>query len=258
MEKFKVFIAFAIAASLILLGTNVNLTNFPVEKVEKSAVYYDNFELTKSQDQKVFDSVVQIEAYRELFGDLHMIGSATAFSVAYNKKENSTYLLTNYHVCEDLVESEGFYLSYLKTTDPIPDFRLHSERMLKVIATDPSNDLCLTKAFDEHIKPVRFRHSSSLHVLDNIYSIGGPGGIFPIWIHGKFSGYIDRSAIGFGMGSEGRDFMLLSTTVVGGQSGSPVYDEKGKVVGIVFATLGQYGGVATPSDSILEFLEESF
>lgn len=255
MEKLKIFIAFAIAASLILLGTKPKETRFQVETADSSAEHFENFELAKSKDMKVFNSVVQIKVYQKMFGALRMIESATAFAVNYDKKEDATYLLTNHHVCEGSMASPNFYLSYLKTTDPIPDFEVHKDRMLEIIAADKSNDLCLLKASHEHLEPVEFRSSSSLDILENIYSIGGPKGIFPIWIHGKYSGQIDRGAFNMNMGIEGRNFLLLSTTVVDGQSGSPVYDEKGRVVGIIFATLGVYGGVATSSDAIIEFLE---
>jgi S1-C subfamily serine protease len=255
MEKLKIFIAFAIAASIILLGASSKQTKFQIDTADSSIEHFETAELAKSKDHKVFDSVVQIEIYQELFGSLRMLGSATAFSVDYDKKENASYLLTNHHVCEDALTDESFLLTYLKTTDPIPDFEIHTERALEVISADPSNDLCLVKASNERLEPVKFRSSSTLDTLENIYSIGGPGGIFPIWIHGKYSGPIDRDNFSMGMGIEGRDFILLSATIIGGQSGSPVYDEKGRVVGIIFATLGQYGGIATPSDTIVEFLK---
>ena len=49
----------------------------------------------------------------------------------------------------------------------------------------------------------------------------------------------------------------MSVIVVGGQSGSPIYNEFGKVVGVVFASVGTYGGLGIPSEAVMDFMNEN-
>jgi S1-C subfamily serine protease len=264
MEKFKIFCAFLLAATIILAGSGYN------ERVTGPSEFYSSnvtsttgqggirapaaYERARSgnKDRNIAESVVLIEVYADVFGEIEGLGTATAFSVKYDSKENVTYMITNNHVCEN--DSPFMFLSYIKQSDPIPDSEIHEDRKLEIIATDKNNDLCLVKAHNEKIRPVSFKPSRELKVMDNIYSIGAPRGVYPIWISGKFSGYVDKESSPLGLHPT-NSFMLISSIIVGGQSGSPVYDDSGEVVGVIFATLGSYGGFASPSESIVSLLE---
>lgn len=248
MEKIKILLALILAIVIV--------SPLPKEKnnFTKKENYSIEFVKNSSVDRKAAESVVLIEVILNIPGSERVVGSATGFSVFYDKKENASYFMTNNHVCDNEIPS--FYMSYVKNTDVIPSY-YSEKRPLEIIAKDPSNDLCLLKAYNEKIKPLKIKSSKTLKNMDDVYSIGAPGGIYPIWISGKFSGYIDRKIEPLGLNVIGNDFMLISGIVVSGQSGSPVYDSTGSVVGIIFASLGKYGGVAVPGETIKEFIKES-
>jgi len=217
------------------------------------------FEEARYEDRRIARSVVEIDVYADLQIAEELVGNGSGFSVHYNKKENASYILTNHHVCD--VKSYMF-LTYIKTTDPIPHTDVDRSRDLEIVAVDPNNDLCLLKASNDKIPPVTFKPSEKMQPWDEIYTIGAPRGVFPILTEGRFSGYIDRSKIGMGMPPYGQDFLLISGIIMGGQSGSPVYDNSGKVVGIIFAGFGSkettgYGGLAIPSETIVRFLSRT-
>lgn len=251
MEKLK--IVFLLAAVMLFIGVG---TSTKVEEMEVPAdknYSAEQVSLT-SHDKKIAESVLLLEIYLDMPDRIAMLGSATGFSVKYDRKENASYIMTNNHVCD--IDEDMMFISYIRPDDPVPDLRIHEDRKMEIIGVDPDNDLCLLKASGDKIPAVKIKSSKSLQPMDNLYSIGAPAGVYPIWIDCKFSGYIDRTIGVMGMPKEGNDFMLLSGTVIGGQSGSPVYDSRGKVVGVIFATLGRYGGMATPSDTVIDFLKE--
>lgn len=249
MEKFKVFFALVISTLLIWSMTGITDYNEYTESYQ-----YDSKSASSKQDNKMLESVVLIESMIEVFGGAIPKGAATGFAVHYDKKENATYLISNNHVC-NVQPNEILYFS--TSQEKVSDNLIAPNHDLEIIDTDPKNDLCLLKARDIKITPVSFKPSSSLGRMDAVSSIGAPSGIFPIWIDGRFSGYIDREDIHEQFASEDeQSFMLISSIIVPGQSGSPVYDENGRVVGVIFATLGNYGGLAIPSESVIKFIKE--
>lgn len=254
MEKFKIVTLLFVALIFIIINTNLN--KYKIQPVfSNKATYSGTHQKVSSIDNKISKSVIKIDMYLQTFGIYKHEASATGFSVKYDKKSNSTYFITNHHVCVVVMENPGS-LVYVKPTDVLPNYTPNADRVMEIIATDPDNDLCLIKANNEKIEPLNFKPSAKLKKFEDIYSIGAPGDVYPIWIHGKYSGNIDRDIESFGFPKEGYDFLLLSAIITGGQSGSPVYTGDGKVVGVIFIKLGLYGGSAIPSEAVIEFLKD--
>lgn len=75
--------------------------------------------------------------------------------------------------------------------------------------------------------------SNKAFVGDNIYTIGSPFGFAKLFTHGYVAGYNE-------------DYLILNMPVYPGMSGSPVFNCKGEVIGVILAvhSRGQTIGIA--------------
>lgn len=195
------------------------------------------------------------------------ISTGTAFSVAYDKKEDKTYFLTNNHICSTsdfgtiMVGEQANNDQAHFTYDGNPDMKF------ELIDTSPDDDLCLLRT-DGYFKPVKINKKNvELRQAEKLYLVGAPNSNFPIILETYFSGYLHRSFLRI-ISKEGHDALMISEIVQPGHSGSPIYNEKGELVGIVFASsvrenlapgvsLFSYGGLGISLHDILEFLEKN-
>jgi S1-C subfamily serine protease len=94
-----------------------------------------------------------------------------------------------------------------------------------VIAVDEESDLCILRVY-RSIKPVALS-TRELMPGDTVYYSGYPLGIYaPNTLH-TFSGRFS--------GSDSMGFQMYSLPAAPGSSGSPIYDEHGKLIGILSA-----------------------
>lgn len=130
------------------------------------------------------------------------------------------YLLTNFHVVKEARRVEVKY----KDRDPIP---------AQVIQTDRDNDLALLKVAGSGYSPLAFSHKESAELGDEVFTIGFPNiamqGYEPKYTDGKISS-LD------GMQDDASEYQI-SVPVQPGNSGGPLCDINGEVVGIVVARL---------------------
>ena len=143
------------------------------------------------------------------------------------------YLLTNYHVIKSEVDPtyEGYsrlFIRFNETTgEKIP---------AKVIGYDTVFDLALLKA--ETTVKYAFGGSGSERANpgDRVFAIGSPAGLEKTITSGIVS-------------ATGRRFLQMGDTVQvdvpvnPGNSGGPLLDEKGDLIGVVFAGLEQFEGI---------------
>ena len=254
MNKFKALILLSIPILLTFLTTS---TNVETNRIDRSK---DITLIKLSQyDDKIFESVVLINVYATILDKTLPVSSGTGFSVKYDKKTNTSYLITNHHICDI---APYMFMSFTTTKDAIFADSLSQSRVLSIVATDESNDICIVAAKDTYIAPVKLGKSETLVPMESLYSIGAPKGVFPIWVQGKFSGRILRENFSMDMGA-GHNFILISGIFVGGQSGSPIYDKSGSVIGVLFASYDDkegtsYGGLAIPVEAITDLMKKTF
>ncbi len=149
------------------------------------------------------------------------------------------HLITNYHVIQSEVDPkyEGYSRVYIRPHEA-PETRIPAQ----VVGFDPILDLALLKVpyTPEYVFPisgVRERQPGS-----RVYAIGSPGGL---------SNTITSGIISAG----GRRFLQLGEAVQvdaplnPGNSGGPVLDDEGNLVGVVYAGIPQFSGItfAVPS-----------
>jgi hypothetical protein len=152
------------------------------------------------------------------------------------------YLITNYHVISSEVdpEYEGFSKAYIRMGDA------SSPRLpVKVIGYDRALDLALLKAemTPEYIFSVADWIVPS--VGDSIIAIGSPAGLEKTVTQGIVSA-LGRRFLQIG------DVIQIDAAINHGNSGGPVVDRQGRLVGIAFAAADTYQGLnfAIPSERL--------
>ncbi|MDR1586790.1 MAG: S1C family serine protease [Treponema sp.] len=151
-------------------------------------------------------------------------------------------LITNYHVISSEVDPtyEGYSRMYIRMGDSTsPRFPA------KVIGWDKAMDLALIKT---EYKP-EFVFSVVDRVIpqvgDTVLAIGSPGGLEKTVTSGIVSA-LSRRFLQIG------DVIQIDAAVNHGNSGGPVIDTSGRLVGIVFAGIEQYQGLnfAVPAERL--------
>ena len=156
------------------------------------------------------------------------------------------YLLTNYHVVESEVSPkyEGYSRLYIRLSDR-PQERVPA----KVVGYDRIFDLALVKAEVEPPYIFSSADSPELKVGNTIIAIGSPAGLQNTVTSGIVS-------------ATGRRFLQMGDTfqvdvpINYGNSGGPLLDADGRLVGVVFAGIEQFEGVnfAIPYDWVIQSL----
>ncbi|MDR1986544.1 MAG: S1C family serine protease [Treponema sp.] len=154
----------------------------------------------------------------------------------------SGLLITNYHVISSEVDPsyEGYSRMYIRMGDA------SSPRIpAKVIGWDKAMDLALIKADlkGDYVFSVVDRIIPQ--VGDTVYAIGSPVGLEKTVTSGIVSA-LGRRLLQIG------DVIQIDAAVNQGNSGGPVVDKEGRLVGIVFAGVEQYQGLnfAVPAERL--------
>jgi serine protease Do len=144
------------------------------------------------------------------------------------------YILTNHHVVRDAREIRVTFSD---------GRRMSAER----VGVDNLTDLALLKVKANNLIPAEWGDSDQLQVGSLIWAVGSPFGLERSVSFGILSAK-NRGSIA---GSPHQDFLQTDAAVNPGNSGGPLVDATGKVVGINTAIVGQtYSGVsfAIPSN----------
>ncbi len=160
------------------------------------------------------------------------------------------YVITNYHVIESEVspEYEGFSRLYISLHDA------ENEKIpAHVVGWDSVLDIALLKVEVEPEYVFPFEDEMFYDPGDTIYAIGSPGGL--------------RNTVTSGIVSAtGRRFLQVGSAlqvdvpVNPGNSGGPLVNANGGLIGVVFAGIEQFEGVnfAIPANWIIEIIPRLF
>jgi serine protease Do len=143
------------------------------------------------------------------------------------------YLLTNYHVIESEVdpEFEGFSRLYIRLWD-----NQNTKIPAKVVGWDKVFDIALLKVEVEPEKIFSFSEGKDYFPGTPIIAIGSPGGLENTITSGIVS-------------ATGRKFLQMGSVIQvdvpinHGNSGGPLVDGDGELVGVVFAGIEQFEGI---------------
>ncbi len=150
------------------------------------------------------------------------------------------YVLTNYHVVKQARAIE------VKLSDG-------ETREGRVVGADPATDLALVKVDSDHLVAAQWGDSEALPVGALVWAVGNPFGLDRSVTFGIVSA---KSRHGLGANLY-EDFLQTDAAVNPGNSGGPLVDVGGKVVGINTAMVGHSQGIsfAIPSSIAREVYE---
>ncbi len=139
------------------------------------------------------------------------------------------YILTNYHVIENARQVEV----------QLADGR--SERNVTVVGADPLTDLAVLKVIDGKLLAAPWGDSDQLEVGDQVIAVGNPYGLTRTVTAGIVSAKDRREATDRGY----QEYLQTDAAVNPGNSGGPLVDLGGQVVGINTAIYGRaYQGIS--------------
>jgi len=139
------------------------------------------------------------------------------------------YILTNNHVIDERTDIE---------------VRLSDERNIeaRLIGSDPKTDLAVIKIDSKDLHPLSFGDSDAMEVGDWVLAVGAPFGLSQSVSHGIISDK-GRTDINVGRQILYQDFIQTDAAINHGNSGGPLMNLRGEVVGINTAIATEGGSV---------------
>ena len=146
--------------------------------------------------------------------------SGSGFVISSNA--TSSYIVTNYHVINNVQDIKVFFAngdSYDAT----------------LVGGEEDNDIAVLRIEVGNLQTVTLGDSDALNVGENVYAIGNPLGELTFTFTGGYVSAKDRSVTM----SDGTVMNMLQTdtAINSGNSGGPLFNEYGQVIGIVSAKL---------------------
>lgn len=160
------------------------------------------------------------------------------------------YIVTNHHVIE-YAYKYGYTISAMLYDGSVYE--------AEIIGTDQDNDIAVLKIEASNLAPVMFGDSDSIHVGDMAYAVGNPLGELEFTMT---SGTV--SALNRLISSDTSDIPVnmfqIDAAVNSGNSGGPVYNSAGEVIGVVTAKYSSSGvegiGFAIPAKDARRIAED--
>lgn len=162
--------------------------------------------------------------------------SGSGFVISSN--DTSSYILTNYHVIDGVTDITVFF-SDGKSYDAT------------LVGGEEENDIAVLKIEQGGLRPVVLGDSDAINVGENVYAIGNPLGELTFTFTGGYVSSKDRAVTM----SDGTVINMIQTdtAINSGNSGGPLFDKYGQVVGIVSAKLSSSGSSSEASVEGLGF-----
>lgn len=188
--------------------------------------------------------------YRNYFG---METSSAVTGSGFIVTENG-YVVTNYHVIADAY-SGGYDISVM-----LYDGSTHSAQ---IVGVRDEYDLAVLKIDAMDLSAATLGNSDSLMVGDAVYAIGNPLGELNFSMTTGHVSALDRSitTVDSATGQATTNVMFQFDAAVNqGNSGGPIYNDRGEVVGIVTAKHSDIGveglGFAIPISDVVDIIEQ--
>ena len=160
------------------------------------------------------------------------------------------YILTNFHVIE---------LAAQNSKDVNVILRDGTRYTASIVGYEKYNDVAVLKIDATGLKPVQFGNSDSLAVGDLVYAVGNPLGELDFSMSTGHVSALDR-AITSDESGVAINMFQIDAAVNSGNSGGPVYNAAGEVVGIVtakYASTGVEGlGFAIPVNDAVKIASD--
>ena len=160
------------------------------------------------------------------------------------------YILTNYHVIE--YAYKGNYAVTVMLHDG-------TRYEASIVGVEDCNDIAVLKIDASGLDPVTFGDSDKLSVGDDVYAVGNPLGELEFSMTTGHVSALDR-LITTDESTEAINMFQIDAAVNSGNSGGPVYNANGEVVGIVTAKYSDTGveglGFAIPINDAIKIAND--
>ncbi|MDR0861919.1 MAG: S1C family serine protease [Oscillospiraceae bacterium] len=170
------------------------------------------------------------------FGQIGGTESGTGFIIS-----EDGYILTNYHVVESAAKN-GYDVRVI--------LRDGTSYTADIVGYEPDNDIAVIKIDAVGLSPAKIGSSGNLRVGETIYAVGNPRQLDYTMTNGIVSA-LDRKITVDTNKYVTITMFQISAAVNTGNSGGPVYDSRGAVVGIVSA---KYNGANYSGSAFTEGL----
>jgi len=226
----------AIKVTPISVTTTTNLDDDVYSSVYKSAI--DSVVTINT-----ISSVSSSSSGKRYFVPVPVTGSASGFVI-----NDKGYIITNYHVVSGVEKLEVFLPNDKKSYNAT------------FVDGDESNDIAIIKIeTTKELKPLPLGNSDELEVGKKVMAIGNPFGLDGTLTTGIVS-YLNRNLTNE-EGTELKNLIQTDTAMNPGNSGGPLLNSKGEVVGIntaIFSTTGGNIGIgfSIPVNKIKEVLKK--
>ncbi len=166
-------------------------------------------------------------AYTNLFG---LTSSSAVTGTGFIISENG-YIVTNYHVIE-----------YAYTGGQDLTVMLHdgTRYSASIVGVEDSNDIAVLKIDAVNLSPADLGDSDSLTVGDTVYAVGNPLGDLDFSMSTGHVSALDR-VIKTDENVDSINMFQIDAAVNSGNSGGPVYNTRGEVIGVVTAKYSDTG-----------------
>ena len=198
--------------------------------------------------QKISPSVVSVKAYFERQqGMVQTLEGGQGSGVIVSP---DGYIVTNFHVIKNLIENDSARSTILVSLSD----RSHANA--KIVGYDIATDLAVLKVNRNRLIAAEWGNSDSLRVGSMVWAIGSPYGYENSVSAGIVSG---KNRMGFQDDSPLQEFIQTDAAVNPGNSGGPLVDARGRVVGINTQILGdKFQGIsfAIPGNDVQAVFEQ--
>ena len=214
--------------------------------VDSASIYDPNKQTLSTVEiaERVSPATVSIYVIGQIFDDNESpVSAGSGFIIS-----EDGYVVTNAHVIDSVTQNDGFYLSVA-----VPEYenRINAE----VIGLDVQTDIAVIKLMEDHeYTPVVLGDSDALQVGELAVAIGNPLGTLSGTVTVGVVSARDREVT-----NNGYRMKLIQTdaSVNEGNSGGPLINSFGEVVGVINAKMGSAEGLGfaipiTPVKSVIE------
>lgn len=215
-------------------------------KIENEKIITTTVE-EQSDLKKAINNIYESTVYIEVSDERSAISSGSGF--VYKKDDKYAYILTNFHVIDD---GSKFELSFTNgktvSAEKVGEDEYYD---IAVLRTDVKNVEFVSTIGD----------SSKLELGDTVFTVGAPLGkeYMGTITKGIVSGINRMVSIKLASGSYLMEVIQTDASINSGNSGGPICNIKGEVIGITSSKLMGDGiegmGFAIPINSVMEVIE---
>ena len=203
-----------------------------VEELRQSQSEAGRSALAVSQDGGVAASRIYEQACQQVVGITTNVTTTNFFGMTTSAAVSGSgfiisedgYIITNYHVIE--YADQGKLPVTVMTYDG-------TQYEATIVGTEQANDIAVLKIEASGLSPVTFGDSSQILVGDTVYAVGNPLGELEFSMSTGHVSALDR--VISTEESEAINMFQIDAAVNHGNSGGPVYNSLGQVIGVVTA-----------------------